>query len=254
MKPAVKHLDISPAYGRKLASLPRWKQSLVGILPLYTIAQLRFETKLAWTRFRQRGIPRRYRGATGLKVNLGCGVCGHDGWVNVDARPGPTVNCVWDCRKELPFPDGSTRLIFTEHFFEHVDYTAEAPYFLAECRRVLQPGGVIRIIVPDAERYLRAYTEPGWEALRRLRELDERNFDRYTDATYRTKMELVNEVFRQSFTHKFAYDYETLERLLLDAGFSRVQRQEFGRSLEPDLLLDLPSRAHESLYVEAVAG
>jgi len=39
--------------------------------------------------------------------------------------------------------------------------------------------------------------------------------------------------------------------LIKEAGFTEVQRSNFGESLNPDLILDLPSRASESLYVEA---
>jgi hypothetical protein len=65
-------------------------------------------------------------------------------------------------------------------------------------------------------------------------------------------MEVVNFVFRQGNDHKYAYDAETLMRLLRDAGFPRIERQAFGRSLLPEICLDQPMRAAESLYVEAV--
>ena len=71
-------------------------------------------------------VARRYREATNLKVNIGCGSRGRPSWVNVDCQALDSVNCVCDCRKVLPFPDNSVRLIFTEHFFEHIDYTEEA--------------------------------------------------------------------------------------------------------------------------------
>jgi predicted SAM-dependent methyltransferase len=163
-----------------------------------------------------------------------------------------SVNCVWDCRRSLPFDDNSVRYIFSEHFFEHLDYTEEIPVVLSECLRVLQPGGIIRIVVPDAGRYLRAYCESGWEALTKLRELRSDHFDRYTGCAYVTKMELVNEVFRQAYTHKFAYDHETLERVLLHTGFARAERAQFGVSLAQDLAIDFADRAHESLYVEGI--
>lgn len=246
------HLDISPFYGRKIASLPRWKLLPVALLPLHVLYVLRTEFLLLRVRLTDWVTPRRYRNATDLRVNIGCGSRGHSGWVNVDFMPLPSVNCVYDCRKRLPFPDGSVRMIFTEHFFEHIDYTEEAPYFLTECRRVLKSGGILRIVVPDAGRYLRAYAAEGWEALTHLRGLRADHFDHYTGSTYRTKMELINEVFRQAYTHKFAYDAETLRQLLLDAGFTRSVHQEFGRSELPEVALDLPARAHESLYVEGI--
>ena len=254
MKNSTKPLDVSPFFGKKIASFPSWKRSIVSVLPLHVLYQLRIELQLAWVRLTSLTVARRYRGATNLKVNIGCGNRGRPSWVNVDCLALDSVDCVCDCRKVLPFADNSARLIFTEHFFEHIDYTEEASLFLSECLRVLQPAGIIRIVVPDAERYLHAYCEPGWDAMTRLRGLGMDHFDRYTVCAYRTKMELVNEVFRQAYTHKFSYDYETVERLLTDVGFARIVRQEFGKSLNPELAIDLEGRAHESLYVEGVKG
>jgi predicted SAM-dependent methyltransferase len=117
---------------------------------------------------------------------------------------------------------------------------------------VLQPGGVLRIIVPDAERYLRAYCDGGWDTLAQLRPLDAGRIDRFFGCRYRTKLELINQVFRQGHAHKYAYDYETLEFLLHRYGFSQVERREFGQSRLAELFIDQPRRASESLYVEAV--
>jgi predicted SAM-dependent methyltransferase len=187
-----------------------------------------------------------------LLVNLGCGECGKPGWVNVDVQRYQGVNCLYDCRTSLPFCDNSVRGIFTEHFFEHLDYTEEAPAFISECYRVLKPGGVLRIIVPDAEKYMRAYCSEGWDELARVRPLRPDLSDVYFESRYHTKMEVVNAVFRQYFEHKFAYDFATLDFLIRRCGFQEVIKQEFGKSLRPELLIDQLSRASESLYVEAV--
>jgi predicted SAM-dependent methyltransferase len=154
----------------------------------------------------------------------------------------------------LPFADGSVRGLFAEHFFEHVDYTEEVPSLLSECHRVLQPGGRMRIIVPDAEQYMRAYLSEGWEALAALRPLHEGRVDHYFRCRYNTKMELINVVFRQGGQHKFAYDFETMKFVLEQFGFVDVRREQFGHSQMPELCIDSPRRATESLYVEAING
>jgi predicted SAM-dependent methyltransferase len=99
-------------------------------------------------------------------VNIGAGPAGKAGWVNLDGFRATGINCLCDARRRLPFPDGSVRGIFTEHFVEHLDYTEEVPDFISECYRALEPGGAIRIIFPDIEMYLKAYTAGGWEELR----------------------------------------------------------------------------------------
>ncbi len=244
--------DISPFYGKRASSLTGWKRLLLALGPLHMVQPLRDELRMMWIRAFGRTSPAKYRGATGLRLNLGSGARGLAGWVNLDFVPAPSVNCVWDCRRSLPFDDGSVACIFSEHVFEHLDYTEEIPVVLAECLRVLQPGGVLRIVVPDAGCYLRAYAEPGWDALSTLRTLRPDHFDRYTNCTYRTKMELINEVFRQAYTHKFAYDHETMVAILLQAGFARAQPSAFGSTLSPGLAIDFADRAHESLYAEGV--
>jgi len=219
-------------------------------MPQHVLSILAAEWHFYQTR---RGLPllrQKYAKSSGLLVNFGAGSSGKLGWVNVDGFQQPGITCLLDGRASMPFQDSSVRGFYSEHFFEHLRYPEDAGHFLKECHRVLQPGAVVRLIVPDGEAYLRAYCETGWDRLAATRPLDSLHNDPYGHG-YQTKMELVNEVFRQGGEHQFAYDYETLEMLIKEAGFTEVQRSNFGESLNPDLILDLPSRASESLYVEA---
>jgi len=235
------------------ASLYRLVRPVARFLPIprHTFFPLLYELYLAGLRLVSWPVPWRYRGRRDLLVNLGAGANGRPGWVNVDIFKAPGVNCRYDCRKRLPFSDGAVRGIYCEHFFEHLDYTEEVPAFLSDCHRVLRPGGVLRIAVPDAGRYLEAYNRPGWEDLVRLRPLEPGHVDAHFRFAYRTKMELVNMVFRQGHHHKYAYDYETVDFVLRRYGFSQVSRQPYRRSLLPELAIDDPGRASESLYVDA---
>ena len=106
--------------------------------------------------------------------------------------------------------------------------------------------------MPDAERYLRAYCEQGWDGLERYRPLEKDHFDPYARCHYNTKMELINVVFRQGHQHKYAYDFETLRFVLERYGFSHVIRQSYAVSADPELRIDRPVRESESLYVEAI--
>lgn len=222
------------------------------VIPKYAYASLQNELSLALLGTKSPRAIAQYKNAKDLLVNIGAGPQGKPGWINVDLYNAPGINCLYDCRQSLPFPNNSVKGIFTEHFFEHIDYVEEVPYFLSECHRVLIPGGIIRIIVPDAEKYLNGYCKAGWENLSKIRPLDPEHTDFYFEFKYNTKLELINFVFRQNYEHKYAYDYETLELMLSKSGFSKVQRQEFGKSLMDELCLDQQIRASESLYVEAV--
>ncbi len=247
----VPQFEVYPFYGQEVLRSKGIKKLIHALMPRHAYMCLRTEIPLSLLRLRSGRVRRKFSRSDNLMVNLGAGPCGKPGWVNVDVGKAPLVNCQYDCRKSLPFPDNSVKCIFCEHFFEHIDYTEEVPYFLSECHRALKPGGVIRLIVPDVEKYLRAYSEGGWEGLSKIRPLKPDRTDYYGGSQYNTRMELINVVFRQGHEHKFAYDHETLEFVLRRYGFGTVLRQEFGRSLMPELSLDQPTRASESLYVEA---
>lgn len=62
----------------------------------------------------------------------------------------------------LEFPEAAFSFAFSEHFFEHL-FLDQSIALLKECHRILQPGAVIRTVVPDAD--LRTYTRaeaPGY--------------------------------------------------------------------------------------------
>jgi hypothetical protein len=168
------------------------KRVACRVLPPHVLEQMKFELHMFWVRLGARQTRRAFQGGKDLLVNVGAGDTGRKGWVNVDGFRGPGVNCVYDVRTDLPFSNASVRGIFTEHLVEHLDYTDEAPRFLAESYRVLQNDGVLRIIVPDAERYLRVYASGGWEGLTELRPLEAAKTDPYFGFSYNTRMELIN--------------------------------------------------------------
>lgn len=214
------------------------------ILPLHILRPLRFELRMLAVRPFSVTVRYRYRHAVGLNVNIGSGYRGHAGWVNLDALGSPGVSHRYDLRRRLPFGDGSVHILFTEHLLEHLDYEEEVPLLLRECHRVLQHDGLLRVVVPDGERYLRSYCEPGWSAMEDFSPLLELR-------SFRTKMEVVNAHMRLRYQHRFSYDYEALEVALRDAGFTNVVRKEFGMSFLQEACLDTPERSSESLYVEA---
>jgi predicted SAM-dependent methyltransferase len=250
-------LDIYPNFQHRLlnkSGLARLAMTALPFIPRHAYHPFISEFNVALRRLanRPKRVRESYKNRRNLLVNIGCGERGKPGWENVDIYNSPNVNCVYDCRVGLPFADNAVKGIFTEHFFEHIDYTEEVPSFLSECNRVLQPGGVIRIIVPDAEKYVRAYCAEGWEDLSRVRPLNPDHSDVHFGSKFSTKMEVLNAMFRQYFEHKFAYDFPTLEFLLRRYGFSEIRKQSFGRSMLTELTIDSPDRASESLYVEGL--
>lgn len=92
-----------------------------------------------------------------LRLHLGSATNRLHGWVNIDLlRPGRTLDLYWDLRRGIPFPTGSVNAVFAEHLFEHLAYE-QGIALMRECSRVLVPGGVLRIGVPDLDRYIASY-------------------------------------------------------------------------------------------------
>ena len=90
------------------------------------------------------------------RLNLGCGDRVHPDWTNIDlvAASGDVMAC--DLRRPLPFTSGSCEAVYAAHVLEHLT-PAAARQLLAEIRRLLRPGGIVRIVVPDLEGIARAY-------------------------------------------------------------------------------------------------
>ena len=65
-----------------------------------------------------------------IKLNVGAGPFGEDGWINIDTNPLKNINLIYNCRKKLPFSNDSVEVIRCEHVFEHLDIHDEVPYFL----------------------------------------------------------------------------------------------------------------------------
>src|SRR5262249_30107419 len=132
-------------------------------------------------------------------------------------------------------------------FFEHLETQEEAPSFLADCLRVLEPGGVLRIIVPDVGRMLHAYCKgPGdHSGFRELAVPDP------FPADFPARMDVVNHPFPQFHEHRWGYDAEALMHRLTAAGFVEAEETEFGRSALDGLAADRDLHRPYSLYVEA---
>jgi predicted SAM-dependent methyltransferase len=142
--------------------------------------------------------------------------------------------------------NNSCRAIHVEHFFEHLNPTDEVPAFLNECYRCMQVGAILRIIVPDLELYIRAYSSQGWELFNQIG----CGSDRPQDA-FKTKMDALNHVFVQGWEHYGGYDAENLDLVLRQVGFTKVTRVNFREGMFPVECIDREQHRPYSLYFEA---
>jgi predicted SAM-dependent methyltransferase len=225
---------------------------LTTLLPIDLVAEIKSETKISLIHFRTWFSQRhKFRGQKNLRLNIGCGSNLEQGWINIDFY-GPPDLFRWDCRRGIPFDAESVEAIFAEHVFEHFN-PETGRKFLSECYRCLRPGGIARIIVPDAGKYLLMYSGD-WGPIAETRPLIEENGkyrDYWLNDSYATKMEFINAIFRQGLEHKYAYDAETLVGKFKEAGFKEVTLRRYGDTALPGILLDTESRKNDSLYVEA---
>jgi predicted SAM-dependent methyltransferase len=186
-------------------------------------------------------LPKQFKQATHL--HLGCGPKYLPGFVNIDGNLFSKIDLWLDVRNGLPFAGNSVDSIYSTHMFEHF-YPDELTVLLAECWRVLKPEGGIRLIVPNLESAIQAYSrsQTNW--------FD--SFPRHFDSL---GGRFSNFVFCDG-QHRTAFDFTYMDEVLRKAGFREVERFAEGQSrvyksnvppYEPNDLRDLP----HSLYVEA---
>jgi predicted SAM-dependent methyltransferase len=83
-------------------------------------------------------------------VNIGCGRIVHPAWLNFDLVPDVPGVLPLNANRGIPLATASVDACYSSHFLEHLSY-ADAQSFLREQYRVLRPGGVIRVVVPNLE-------------------------------------------------------------------------------------------------------
>jgi predicted SAM-dependent methyltransferase len=201
-----------------------------------------------------------------VKLNLGCGAHVPKGWINVDCAFGARVaklplisyvserkrllNTRWsstifihDLRKRFPWSDGSIDIIYTSHTLEHFSREG-GKRFLAECHRVLQTNGLIRIVVPDLAVIVRRYVTGSIKADAFLDELgtayrrDRDNFIKRVLAPY------------VRFPHRCMYDLPTLLATLRDMGFEATEKAPFESQIVDIKAVELTERTVDSVIVE----
>lgn len=181
--------------------------------------------------------------------NLGCGTRASPACVNVDwsihrrlrnrklswiagsraekIRALPDSIVVHDLRKGIPAPSSSVDVVYHSHLLEHIG-REDVPAFMREVLRVLKPGGVHRVVVPDFEqqtrRYVDAFGQPG-HAERLAAIIDQlvrvEAAGTATQPRLRRTVEnfLLGDARKRGEIHLWMYDRLTLPDLLRESGF-----------------------------------
>lgn len=211
-----------------------------------------------------------------LRLNLGCGPIQPVGWVNVDASMrarlassfGPVdrllTRCAilsptefnketvtYDLLKPLPYHDGSVDAIYAGELWEHFE-PEDALRLSKECFRVLRPGGVIRVCVPDGEEFWRNYLLKIDEELKK--QPPERDVERvrgHVEMYFRDICTKRSWLKSFGHFHKWQYDEVQLVEHFRQCGFDTVERKKF-RDSRIAGIADV--ERSDFLIVEAVRG
>ena len=143
-----------------------------------------------------------------MKLHLGCGGRNFgDDWIHIDQSEYPHV--VHQDVTNLPFDNDSCDLIYASHLLEYFD-GEEVLEILAEWNRVLKPGGILRMAVPDFEAISTLYNS-------------RKNLDLFLGPLY-------GKMGNPPFYHRMVYDLRSLRRLLERAKFSNIKRYNWRRT------------------------
>jgi SAM-dependent methyltransferase len=134
----------------------------------------------------------------------------------------------WDLRRGLPmYPDGSVDAVYGGQMVEHLNPIHEVPKFLAECYRVLKPGGRIRLTTPDLDALIHHYADArGWDG-ERITGLEKEQPAYYRDALPEDQLAYImygaGGTLEMYEGHQHLYTPRSLEVRLAAAGFSGIQ-------------------------------
>lgn len=187
----------------------------------------------------------------------------------------PNNVLVHNLAKGIPFGNNSADLIYHSHLLEHLDRPI-AEKFLLEVKRVLKPGGIHRIAVPDLEMACRDYM--AHIALCEKNENEIGRHDHYIEPiieqsvrreAYATEhlpplrriieSRLGGDARQRGETHQWMYDRFNLRALLARLGYRNITVQSYQTSLCPTWAtygLDVDAQGNQyktdSLYIEAI--
>lgn len=174
------------------------------------------------------------------RLNWGCGTQPEPGWINSDRKQAPGIDLSCDIREGLPLADDSIDYAVSIHALPEVPYPDLVPV-LTELRRVLKPGGTLRLGLPNLERAIDAY-----------RRADRDWFLIPDDEMSSLGGKLIAQLVWYGYSRTL-FVPEFAEELLRRAGFPQVRQLAHGQTASPfPDIAALDDRPLESFFVEAV--
>ena len=163
-------------------------------------------------------------------MQLGSGRFYIEGWLNTDFLAKPPRFIYLNVTRTFPFPSNTFERIFSEQMIEHVSLT-DGENMLAECFRVLKPGGRIRLETPDLFKMANLYAIREKSEAQGFIEWAHRLFG---DKKYPpTICFAINNAMR-NYGHLFLYDQEMLQLALARVGFCNIKQYARNQTEDPE--------------------
>lgn len=202
-----------------------------------------------------------------IKLNLGCGGRCIKDWVNVDYSIGAKVSRIpivsviakkiglfqtkWsedvyihDLRKTFPWGDAVVDYIYSSHTLEHLT-REEGKLFISECYRVLKPGGILRIVIPDLAIIVDRYVQG---------DLPADHFVEQLGVLYKEPNRTIAKLLIPyiSFPHKCMYDELSLLSAFTNAGLVPSSAKPFISAIPDVEDIEIAERTVDAIIVEGV--
>jgi len=191
-----------------------------------------------------------------VKVSVGSGrTVPEGGWVGLDYRKGNHIyRC--DLRKPLPFKDRTVDIVLAEHIVEHF-WLDDIPGFISEFYRILKPGGIVRVVCPDAMIVCALLQGEQNERTEMQQRMDARMHKWRPEAA--TPLRVANRMAYEFGNHKALLTEDALVYLLADARFSGIKTTTIDKTVYFDSapgthLARYPDGILEAIVVEAIRG
>jgi SAM-dependent methyltransferase len=174
------------------------------------------------------------------RLNWGCGPTPARGWFNSDRVSVPGLQHCGEIQDGLPLADSAVDYVVSIHGLQDLPYLDVRPA-LKELRRVLRPGGVLRLGLPDLDRALDAHAR------------GDRGYFYIPDTESVTLSGKLIVQITWYGSVRTPFNWEFARELLLDVGFRDVVRCAYRETASGHAdIVELDNRERESLFVEAV--